>query len=536
MRRLLTLISIALAAGLLPSAAARGLDAAESIREGGTFRVAFLAAEFDHIDPALAYSNSLVLLDITCATLMRYPDKPPPAGFQLAPEVAAAFPRVSRDGKTYTFTLRTDFRFSDGTPLQASAFARAIQRTLAPGINSPGAQYTKDIVGAKAFRSGRATTITGVLASDNRLVIRFTRPVPDFAAQTTMAFFCAVPPTLPADPEGVGAFPAAGPYYVAEYRPGQRVLLRRNPFYRGRRPHHVDSFVADFEASSPEEVVDRIERGEVDWGSAPRPAFFDPEQKLVAKYGVNRSRFFVRQGLLFRGYALNTSRPLFRNNPGLRRAVNFAIDRSAHRRVAGGVRASRLTDQYLPPNLPGFVDARIYPLHGPDLRRARALARGRTRSGKAVLYTFDLPFALAAAQIVKQNLARIGLDVQVTGIPQGAYARRIDAADYDIAFNPWFPDYLDPYSYVNLFFDSRFIGATNWARFDSARYNQLIRRAARLQGGARYRTYGRLDVQLARDAAPIVATDYVNEPTLVSKRVGCVILRPSVLLTAICLK
>ena len=66
-----------------------------------------------------------------------------------------------------------------------------------------------------------------------------------------MPFFCAVPPTLPADPEGVGAFPAPGPYYVAEYRAGQRVVIRRNRFYRGTRPHHVDGFDVDLTAGSP---------------------------------------------------------------------------------------------------------------------------------------------------------------------------------------------------------------------------------------------------------------------------------------------
>ena len=48
--------------------------------------------------------------------------------------------------------------------------------------------------------------------------------------------------------------------------------------------------------------------------------------------------------------------------------------------------------------------------------------------------------------------------------------------------------------------------------------------------------YGQLDVQLARDAAPILPIDYVNQQTLVSKRVGCVVLRPALDLTAVCLK
>ena len=150
---------------------------------------------------------------------MRYPSKPPPAGLRIAPEVAAFPPRVSTDGKTYTFTLRKNFRFSDGKPVQADAFARAISHMLAPGMNSPGAEYAKDIVGAEAVTGGRRTAPAGVTATGTRLVIKFTRPIPDFPLRTTMPFFCVVPPGLPADPEGRAVFTAAGPYVVSEVHP-----------------------------------------------------------------------------------------------------------------------------------------------------------------------------------------------------------------------------------------------------------------------------------------------------------------------------
>ena len=63
----------------------------------------------------------------------------------------------------------------------------------------------------------------------------------------------------------------AGPYYVAEYRAGQRVVIRRNRFYRGTRPHHVDGFDVDLTAAAFPAVVDRIERGEADLGWVRRP-------------------------------------------------------------------------------------------------------------------------------------------------------------------------------------------------------------------------------------------------------------------------
>jgi peptide/nickel transport system substrate-binding protein len=301
----------------------------------------------------------------------------------------------------------------------------------------------------------------------------------------------------------------------------------------------VDSFVVDGQAVSFENVLDRIERGTADWGFVPQRVEF--ERGLLRKYGVNRSRFFLKPGLVFRHYHLNTARPLFRNNARLRRAVNYAVDRAAVRAALEGRFGSRLTDQYLPPGLPGFRDARIYPLRRPDVQRARALARGHLRNRKAVLFTFDLPPFIAAAQVIEKNLARIGLDVEVQPIPPSAYYQRIagnPAEPWDIAFADWAPDHLDPYTYLNLLLDGQFVRENNLSHFNSQRYNRLLRRTARLQGEARYRAYGTLDAQLARDAAPIVAISYLNEATFVSKRVDrrCIVLRPTLDLTAVCLK
>ena len=64
------------------------------------------------------------------------------------------------------------------------------------------------------------------------------------------------------------------------------------------------------------------------------------------------------------------------------------------------------TDQFLMPNKLGFRDERIYPLRGPDARSARALARGRTRSGKAVLYVPDIPAVIARGQLIQRTCER----------------------------------------------------------------------------------------------------------------------------------
>jgi peptide/nickel transport system substrate-binding protein len=541
-RASISLLMLVLGAGLIGAALASEKTAGTPhSKSGGTFRITALKRDFDSIDPAISYRPTTgALLDLACARLFNYPDKPPPDGFRIVPEVSAGYPHVSRDGKTYTFTLRSGFRFSDGAPVRASAFARAIDRTLNPAMHSPGAQYVDSIVGANDVLAGRAASARGVIAKGLRLVVKFTRAVPDFPARTTMLFFCAVPPTLPVDAEGVLTFAAAGPYYIARQVLGRRIVLERNRFYRGKRPHNVDRFVVDF-ASNPNDVLNRIQRGQSDWGWVPGPYYLDPGRNLAKKYGINRKQFFVKPGLGLRYFALNTSRPLFRDNPELRKAVNFAIDRSALLRIVGGDRAGRPTDQYLPFGLPGFKDAAIYPLGHPDLARARVLAYGHLRGRKAVLYIIDIPEEVPLAQIVKQNLAKIGLTVEIKRVPPSAYFSRVAmrSEQFDIAWSVWAPDYLDPYTYINALLDGRSlkaVGNTNVAYFNSPKYNRLMARAAHLQGRPRAQAYGDLDVRLARDAAPLVAYAFTKEPALVSRRVGCLVLRPTLDLTAACLK
>ena len=138
------------------------------------------------------------------------------------------------------------------------------------------------------------------------------------------------------------------------------------------------------------------------------------------------------------------------------------------------------------------------------------------------------PLTLALGRILKQNLARIGVAVEVKGFSREGLTERLatPGEPYDIAWSPWSADYLDPYAYLNELFDGRFIPSTNSARFNSPRYNLRLRRAARLPGPARYRAYGKLDAELARVAAPMAAIWYANDGTFVSKRVGWVVIRP----------
>jgi ABC-type oligopeptide transport system substrate-binding subunit len=516
------LLTVATAAALLLAAS----GSPRAIKDGGTFRVAVTAATgFGAIDPAL-YGHEARSLRPACGALLSYPNKPLPAGLRLAPDLAEGFPKISNDKKTYTFTIRKDARFSDGTPATARAFVRAFERILTPAMEAGLAFVFSDIVGAQSMLAGKTTSLAGATASGRILRLRLTKPVPDLPARLSM--LCAVPPTLAADPEGAKApLPSPAPYYVSEYVPGHRVVMEENPHYRGSRPHHVDRITIELDADTS--AVQRVERGELDY-VADTPDLNTLLAPLVGRYGINRSRVFVLPDLGSRQFFLNTTRPLFANNVQLRQAFNFAVDRQALGRVYGRYTAT-VTDQYMPPVLPGFRPTRIYPLGGPDLRRARLLAKGRTRSGKAVLYACsDRPDCRSVAQVLKRNLKAIGIRLEIKQFPLGVMFQKLDTPGepYDLAWVGLGAAYSDPAA----FFD----GFNEFSHLKSPRYKRQLELAGQLSGPARYRAYGKLDVELARDAAPAIGAININAWAFVSARTGCVVMNPSFDLTAVCLK
>ena len=470
----------------------------------------------------------------TCAFLARFPDKWPPAGYRLRPEVAASFPKITNGGKTYTFRIRRDYRFSSGERVTAASYARSLERILSPRMRTYLAQFlSPEIVGGKQFASGKAQRLRGVLARGNKLVIRLTKPYGDFLAQT--AALCPVPKNLPLDPEGVRApLPGSGPYYVAQFVPGRTAILERNRFYHGPRPHRVSRIVFEMNADW-DALIDMAEREDFDW-----LANYGPRtQELVDRYGVNKGRFLIKPGLSISMLALNTERPLFKDNPQLRRAVSFAIDRQAVADAFGRY-DNTPAGHFIPPNFPGYRPLRVYPRRNADLAKARALARGHTRSGRAAFYTCAAPPCVAVGQIVQDGLKKIGLDVDVKTFPG---VIRLDRAGtrgepFDILEVTWSFFYPDPYQPLSVF-DGRTIkgrGNVNFSYYNSPRFNRALDRASRLPAAARARAFAELDRFLTLTAAPAIPYATGNVLSLVSSQTGCVVMNPYLDLAAVCLK
>jgi peptide/nickel transport system substrate-binding protein len=500
---------------------------------GGTVRLSDQRG-IDSIDPALAFTpDSWQLLYPVCAKLVNYPDRPAPAGSQLKPEVAATLPTRSADGKTYTFTVRTGFRFSppSDAPVTAQTFKYAIERSLSPVMKSPAQGFMRDVVGAQAYMAGEAAHISGVVARGNRLVIHLLAPAPDIVTRLGLPFFCAVPLGTPLDPNGLRAIPSAGPYYVASYVPKQGLVLKRNPNYRGSRPHRFDQIVLS-EGVSPQRIDRQIEAGQVDYGlDSINPADIGT---ITARYGPEspaarkgRQQFFIDPEMGVDFLWLNLHRPSF-SSRRLRRAVNYAIDRRTLARIGNAFTGvpEQPTDQYLPPGMPGFKDARIYPF-SPDLATAKRLAGPIRRD--AVLYTCDTTTCAQLAQVVTTNLAAIGIHLHVRAFPITTLFARLQRKNepYDLAFaGGWAADYVDPDDFLNFLIGSGAAGSIPGQAFTDPSYQQKIQAAALLSGPARYLTYGNLDAQTARTDAPTVALGNFISQDFFSARIGCQTYQP----------
>jgi peptide/nickel transport system substrate-binding protein len=499
----------------------------ELAASGGSLRMEMPSA-FPELDPALAYAGGAwQLLYATCAKLLNYPDRPGPAGNRLTPEVASALPAVAHNGKTYTFRIRQGFRFSppSNQPVTAQTFKATIERTLNPKMGSPIDYEFADVVGAAAYMAGKTGHISGIQAHGDRLTISLLRPDPDLPSKLAQPFFCAVPTNTPVTPDGIGEVPSAGPFYVSSYTPNRSVVLVRNPNYHGSRPHRLDRIALSLGISSKRAVAD-IEAGRADYttiGGTPASTLTSLAARLDARYGSrspaaarHRQQYFQEQpnGLDF--LILNTHRPLFRD-PRLRRAVNYAIDRQSLARLGNGYgSADHPASQYLPPGIPGFTDSPTYPLTS-DLAHARALASGHGRT--AVLYTCGYSACLQLAQLVKHDLAAIGLGVKVKIFDHAALIVRLARPHepFDLAFAGWAPDWPDPAAMLN----GMLANASAYPTFDDPNYTRELAATEPLTGPRRYLAFGNLASSLARHFAPIVPYGNAVNEEFFSPRIGC---------------
>jgi ABC-type transport system substrate-binding protein len=340
-----------------------------------------------------------------------------------------------------------------------------------------------------------------------------------------LSYACPVPLGFPVDPAGVTLMVGSGPYYVSRYEPGQQIILRRNPQYRGPRPRgRLNELLITFGGTIRNDMK-AVESGHADLLAGEIP--FARRRAMVARFGLNRRQLFRITGVSPYPLIFNTSRPLFRDNVALRKAVNFALDRTqiANHRADAGL-GLQPTDQILPTSMPDWTDQQLYPMRA-DLGRARALAQGHLRGGKAVLYVFDVPDLVDQAQVIVADLRKIGLQVTIKKFGLAALDARAGTPGepYDMLLSRYDIDYPDPANVIVRFLASvnasRPSGNTNFAYFKNTTYDRRMATANALFGAARMRAFAALDAELMRNEAPWAPLFEGTHWMLVSAHVGC---------------
>ena len=531
MRRIPGLAPLAALAFVLALCCA-GTASASRSASGGTLRVN-LQADTDYIDPALAYYQVSWQWEFsTCVKLVNYPDRGGQSGSQIIPEAAATLPKISKDGRSLTFTVPPGrFRFNTGEAVTAKTFQFVVLRDLNPKMKAiSAAGFLSDVVGAAAYSAGKAKTVPGLVLRGNQLTFKLTHPAPDFLSRIAMPFFCALPLTTPIDARGLqGSVPGAGPYYLKSWTPKQQFVLARNPNYKGTRPHTFDSMVFTV-GKSPDASLLEVKAGQSDYAmDGVSPSAYG---QLWDQYGPGKKdqRLFLNPLLQVNYLALNTSRPTFAKQ-SLRQAVAYAIDRGALLDQLGA-HAGVPAEQLLPPNVLGYKAVRTYPLGTPtkaDLARAKQLAAGAHDS--VTMYTCNSGACPGQAALVQAYLAQIGLKVKVVSFERSTQFQKEGqrGEPFDIANEGWIADYADPVDFINVLLNGNSIGDTgniNFSYFNDPAWNKRMAAAALATGRNRANLYAKIDAGLAV-AAPLVPFGFAAQRDFFSGRIGCQAFTPA---------
>ncbi len=466
-------------------------SAASADGAGGTLVFARTSRGVTDLDPTadeLATNNAYTLDKIFEPLVELQPDG------SIEPLLAASY-ETSDDGLTWTFTLRDDVTFSDGSALDAGDVVFTLERHLEVGGALP-----------------LTAPITDVAATDDRTVaLTLSEPYAPLLAD--LATFANV--ILPEDLGGVDedAFFQApvgtGPFTVADWdRTSGEITLAANTTYWQGRPG-VDEVVFTV-VDDDTQLLQQVQAGQVDVIDAvPAANVADLEADDRVEVATWDS---WQQGLL----AFDTVDGAFAD-VHLRRAVASALDREA---IAGATTfgTAEPATTFLPPTIQ--FSAQDTAILGYDLATARdELARSATPDGLSTTLIVEGSSVSQTqqAQAVQAALAEIGVAVEIETLDSTTFWSRFGTRDYDLAITWAISDTGDPSNLVGWQLlpdaaDSYHTGYSNPEVVDLAAQG-----VATTDDATRAEVYARIQ-QIAADDVPTVPLTYI--PTITATRAG----------------
>lgn len=429
----------------------------------------------------------------------------------------------SKDGLIWTFTLRPNAKFSDGTPADAAAVKFNFDRWRLkrdPNHGNFSYPYWVSMFGGysddpaapglvKDVRVGSPTEVTFVL----------TRPLAPFLRNIAMPpFAIGSPAAIKADPKAYERKPVgSGPYVLTEWVKDDHITLTANRDYDGPlpKPTVVTAIIRDI----PDQATSvlSIQKGDIDMLTDPRP---DDAKTLGAQAGLAVAQQPANNVAYL---ALNTEKKPF-DSRLVRQAVAQAIDLPA---IVKALYApgSIVADNFIPRGMLGDNAAvKIWP-H--DVAAARALlAKAGFAKGFATTLTYPtsprpyMPEPQRLAEAIQANLKSAGIDVTLQPYEFGVFLSKVRNGAHDMCLIGWTGDNGDPdnFYYSLLDQDAAHKGdAQNYAFWRDPAFHRLMLAGQRTSKDAARAPIYRQAAQLVHDQVPIVSIVHTSVPIVLRK-------------------
>jgi peptide/nickel transport system substrate-binding protein len=357
---------------------------------GGTLITLANAAPSGSPDPQVDYTlQEWQLLVLTHDGLVGFAHYAGNAGTKIVPDLATSVPAPTDGGKTYTFTLRSGIKFSNGKTVTPADVKATFVRLFKIGDSPNAGTWYNVIVGGDAcVKTPKSCNLDqGITISGNKITFHLTHGDPEFLDKLGVPFAFIIPADTPTKNVNFPP-PGTGPYKWVEYAPNKQIKLVRNPFFhvwsKDAQPAGKPDVILQKFGLSVEAEVTAVENGQADWIFDPVPA--DRLNELGTKYA---NQVYISPLTAVWYFAFNTRIPPF-DNLKARQGVNFATDRNALVKIYGGPKLASPTCQILPPNFPGYKPYCPYTKNpgtkwsAPDLAKGQQLVDASGTKGAAV--------------------------------------------------------------------------------------------------------------------------------------------------------
>ncbi|MEH7113818.1 peptide ABC transporter substrate-binding protein [Neobacillus niacini] len=484
------------------------------------------------MDPSLATDeSSFIYLAATMEGLYRLDEKTQPT-----PGIATKHD-VSADGLTWTFTLREDAKWSNGDSVTAHDFVYSWQRAVDPDTKSEYGPYMISgvIKNAGAITKGElAVDQLGVKADgDYKLVVELENPTPYFETLTTFGTFFPLNKKFVEEKGDSFATSsenllANGPYVISNWSStSDSWELVKNKDYWDAKTVKMDKLTFKV-VKDPQTALNLYEEGTVDR--------MDLTSDLVDQYSTNDD-YTVSADTFVYFLKFNQTKSDALANKNIRAALSRAFDKEAlvgEILNNGSIAANGLVPKDFTP-MPGSGDdfRKVsgdlvkYDLKAAKEFWAKGLAEIGTNSVELELLADDDQTTKNLIQYVANQLSTNleGLKVTIKQVPKKQRLDLDTAMDYQMQLSRWGPDFLDPFTFMNLWTTD---SGNNWTGYSSATYDKLVRDTASTLATdqeARYKNFLEAEKVLFEDA-PIAPVYQASRAQLVSPRIQGVFVNP----------